>query len=65
MKAKWLKKGFKRNILENDFKKTTLYEKPLRLTQKQIKSNIFVWKWKMGKKMLFQLIWIKENRFLV
>ena len=64
MKAKWLKKGFKRNILENDFKETTLYGKPLRLTQKQIKSNIFVWKWKMGKKILFQLIWIKENRFL-
>ena len=29
-------------MLENDFKDTTLYEKPLRITQKQIKSKIFV-----------------------
>ena len=29
----------KNNILENDFKNITLYEKPIRLTQKQIKSK--------------------------
>ena len=39
VKAKGLKKGFKNNRLENDFKDTTLYEKPLRTTQKQIKST--------------------------
>ena len=33
------KKGFKNNILENYFKDTTIYEKPLRITQKQIKSS--------------------------
>ena len=37
------KKGFKdkekNNILENDFKEVTLYEKPLRLIQKQILSK--------------------------
>ena len=36
-----MKKGFKNNILENDLKDVTLYEKPLRLTQKQIKSKEF------------------------
>ena len=39
IKAEGLKKGFKNNILENDLKDVTLYEKPLRLTQKQIKSK--------------------------
>ena len=41
VKAKGLKKGFKNNILENDFKDKSRYEKPLRLTQKQIKSKKF------------------------
>ena len=34
-----MKKGFKNDILKNDFKDVTLYEKPLRLIQKQIKSK--------------------------
>ena len=34
IKATVLKKGFKNNILENDFEDVTLYEKPLRSTQK-------------------------------
>ena len=43
VKAKRLKKAFKNNGLENDFKDTILYEKPLRITQKQIKStNLFM-----------------------
>ena len=39
VKAKGLKKGFKNNILKNDLKDVTLYEKPLKLIQKQIKSK--------------------------
>ena len=39
IKAKEIKKGFKNNILESDFKDVTLYKKPLRLAQKQIKST--------------------------
>ena len=39
VKAKGLKKGFKNDILKNDFKDVALYEKPLRLIQKQIKSK--------------------------
>ena len=39
VKAKGLKKEFKNNILKNDLKDVTLYEKPLRLIQKQIKSK--------------------------
>ena len=41
IKAKEIKKGFKNNILESDFKDVTLYKKPLRLAQKQIKSTNF------------------------
>ena len=41
VKAKGLKKGFRNNILENDFKYAILYEKPLRLIQKHIKSKSF------------------------
>ena len=33
------KKGFKNNILQNDLKDTTLYVKPVRITEKQIKSS--------------------------
>ena len=32
-------KGFKNNISDNDFKNVTLDEKPLRVTQKQVKSK--------------------------
>ena len=39
IKAKDIKKGFKNNTLESDFKDVTLYKKPLRLAQKQIKST--------------------------
>ena len=41
VKSKGLKRGFKKGILENGFKDVTLYEKPLRLTQKQTKSKNF------------------------
>ena len=41
VKAKGLKRGFEKEILGNDFKKISLNEKPLRLTQKQIKSKNF------------------------
>ena len=34
IKATVLKKGFKNNILENDFEDVSLYEKPPRSTQK-------------------------------
>ena len=34
-----MKKGFKNDLLKNDFKDVALYEKPLRLIQKQIKSK--------------------------
>ena len=37
VKAKGLKRGFKKGILENDFNNVTPNEKSLRLTQKQIK----------------------------
>ena len=39
VKAKGLKRGFKKEISDNDFKNVTLYENPLRLTQDQIKSK--------------------------
>ena len=39
IKAKALKRGFKDNILDNDFKNVSLDKKPLRVTQKQIKSK--------------------------
>ena len=39
IKAKGLKRGFKDNILDNDFKNVSLDKKPLRVTQKQIKSK--------------------------
>ena len=39
IKATVLKKGFKNNILENDFEDVSLYEIPLRSTQKQVKSK--------------------------
>ena len=39
VKAKGLKRGFKKEISDNDFKNVTLYENPLRLTQNQIKSK--------------------------
>ena len=39
IKAKGLKRGFKKNVSDDAFKNATLYEKPLRLTQKQIKST--------------------------
>ena len=39
IKAKGLKRGFKKNVSDDAFKNATLYEKPLRLTQKQIKSK--------------------------
>ena len=41
VKAKGLKREFKKEILENDFKNVTLYKNPFRLTQKQIKSKKF------------------------
>ena len=34
LRAKWIKKGFKNNILDNYFKNVTLDEKPLRVSQK-------------------------------
>ena len=37
VKAKEFKRGFKKEILKNDFKNVSLNEKPLRLNQKQIK----------------------------
>ena len=37
VKAKGLKRGFTKTISENDFKNVTLNEKPLRITEKQIK----------------------------
>ena len=37
VKAKGLKRGFKKNMSDDAFKNATLYEKPFRLTQKQIK----------------------------
>ena len=37
VKAKGLKRGFKKEILKNDFKNVSFNEKPLRLNQKQIK----------------------------
>ena len=40
-KSKGLKREFKKETLENDFKDLTLYEKPLRLTQNQIKLRNF------------------------
>ena len=39
VKVKGLKRGFKKEISDNDFKNVTLYENPLRLTQNQIKSK--------------------------
>ena len=39
LKAKGLKRGFKNNKPDDDFKNVTLDEKPLRVTQKQIKSK--------------------------
>ena len=39
VKVKGLKKGFKNNISDNDFKNVTLDEKPLRATQKQMESK--------------------------
>ena len=39
IKAKGLKRGFKNNKPDDDFKNVTLDEKPLRVTQKQIKSK--------------------------
>ena len=39
IKANRLKRGFKNNISDDDFKNLTLDEKPLRITQKQIKSK--------------------------
>ena len=39
VQAKGLKKRFKNNILQNDLKDTTLYVKPVRITEKQIKSS--------------------------
>ena len=47
VKAKGLKRGFKKEISDNDFKNVTLYENPLRLTQNQIKSKIILWLWRM------------------
>ena len=41
VKAKRLKRGFKKEILGNDFKNVSLNKKPLRLTQKQIKLKNF------------------------
>ena len=39
IKAKWLKRGFKQIILDDDFKSVTPNEKPRSLTEKQIKSK--------------------------
>ena len=39
IKAKGLKRGFKNNISDDDFKNVTLDGKPFRVTQKQIKST--------------------------
>ena len=47
IKAKWLKRRFKQNLLDDDFKSITLNEKSRRLTQKQIKSKFILWGWKM------------------
>ena len=64
VKSKGLKRGFKKEILENGFKDVTLYEKPLRLTQKQIKLRNFRMTMEDVNKDVIPLISNKRESFL-
>ena len=64
VKAKGLKRGFKKYILENGFKNVTLYEEPFRLTQKQIKSKNHTMTMEGVAKDVMPLISNKRESFL-
>ena len=64
LKAKGLKREFNKEILENDFKNVTLYEKPFRLSPKKTKSKNFNMTMEDVEKDVIGLISNKRESFL-